>query len=289
MRYVVAVAEEGGFQRAAARLHMAQPPLSRQIGDLERMLGVRLFERRPTRPTEAGRIFVEKARRILADADRLTEEMTRTGLDGSGIVRLGYIASSAYDTLPRLLAAVSIEHPFLQVEAREAWSPELDLALRQGGLDVAISHSIPDHPGYERATIRRESFVALVRQDHPLATGTAVHLAELRGHTLSFLARRLAPTLYDTVLGILRATGEPFEVWENPLAGLRHHGFRTVDDFTLIPASAGLQPPVGSVRLELLDDLPTIDIDLIWRRDLVSPATERLVTTALRHRADLLG
>ncbi|WP_460370114.1 LysR family transcriptional regulator, partial [Actinocorallia lasiicapitis] len=101
LRYVIAVAEEGGFQRAADRLHMAQPPLSRQIAALERELGVPLFQRRPTALTPAGEIFVESARRLLAEADLLVE---RTRLAATrGTVRVGYVPSVAYDTLPRLL------------------------------------------------------------------------------------------------------------------------------------------------------------------------------------------
>jgi DNA-binding transcriptional LysR family regulator len=76
MRYVVTVADEDSFSRAAQRLHMAQPPLSRQIRDLERSLGVDLFQRRPTRLTEAGRVFVSEARRLLAQADELAERTT---------------------------------------------------------------------------------------------------------------------------------------------------------------------------------------------------------------------
>ena len=112
MRYVIAVAEEGGFQRAADRLLMAQPPLSRQIRDLERELGVTLFERRPVvRLTAAGRVFVESARTILAESDRLVERTVLASRGEYGTIRVGYIYSAVFETLPQLVAAMSRSHP----------------------------------------------------------------------------------------------------------------------------------------------------------------------------------
>src|SRR4051794_31373861 len=90
MRYVIAVADEGGFERAARRLHMAQPPLSRQIRQLEHDLGVPLFTRRPTRPTEAGELFVDRARGILAQVDQLVEATRWAGAAETGTVRVGH-------------------------------------------------------------------------------------------------------------------------------------------------------------------------------------------------------
>src|SRR3954471_23129795 len=111
MRYVVAVADEGGFQRAAERRHMAQPPLSRQIRGLERELGVRLFDRRPTRLTEPGRVFVESARKVLTDAEEVVAATRAAARGERGSVRLGYVPSIAYDVLPRLLTAMRDRRP----------------------------------------------------------------------------------------------------------------------------------------------------------------------------------
>ena len=101
MRYVVAVADAGGFQRAARELRIAQPSLSRQIRDLEQRLGTPLFDRRPTQLTEAGRLFVDAARRVLADTDQMVARTRRAGKLPSGTVRVGYTVSAAYRDMPR--------------------------------------------------------------------------------------------------------------------------------------------------------------------------------------------
>jgi DNA-binding transcriptional LysR family regulator len=284
LRYVVAVAEEGGFQKAADALGMAQPPLSRRVAELEKYLGVRLFERRPTRLTEAGEIFVEASKGILGDVDGLPDLMARVSRGAYGTVRIGYIASAAYEILPHLLTTLTGRWPSLEIVTQEAWSPELDLALREGRLDVAISHSIPDRPQFETLPLRRERLAALVTPDHPLAaTGRgAVELAELGGGRLCFLARRLAPTLYDTVIAALHHTGERFEIWENPLAGLRHLGFSRPGDFTLVPESAVEHLTAGNVvGFTLLDDLPCLEVKLFWRPEALSPPARLLVEAAV--------
>src|SRR5262245_37517241 len=123
LRYVVAVADEGTFQRAAERLHMAQPPLSRQIGGLERELGVVLFERNPTRPTAAGAAFVARARRVLAAADQLVRDVTAApGPPVLGDVRLGYLPATGLDTIPVLADAVRRRHPGIALDAFDKWS-----------------------------------------------------------------------------------------------------------------------------------------------------------------------
>jgi len=289
MRYVVAVADEGGFQRAAERLHMAQPPLSRQVRDLERELGVRLFERRPTRLTEPGRVFVEGARRILADADGLAEATRRAARGETGLVRLGYVPSVAHETLPRLLAAMTAERPGIQVDVREAWSAELDHALREGRVDVALARGLPEREEYARETLRSEPLMVVLGERHPLAGRDGLRLRDLREYGFCFFPREVAPDSYDAVLLALGHTGERFEVWESPIPQARHDRLRTGTDFTVVPRSLGDRPPSGTVGIAILDDLPTVDLGLVWRADALSPSVEALIAVARRLRPTWSG
>ncbi len=282
MRYVVTVADEGGFQRAAERLHMAQPPLSRQIRDLERELGVRLFDRRPTRLTEPGRVFVEYARRVLADADELVEATRRAARGETGIVRLGYVPSAAHETLPRLLAAMADERPGVRVEVREAWSAELDHALREERVDAVIARGLPVREEYARTTLRSEPLVVVVGERHPLAGRAGIHLSDLRGQVFCFFPRDVAPDSYDAVLAALGHTGERFALWTDPVPQARHDRLRAGEDFTVVPRSLGARPPDGTVSLPVLDDLPPVDLELIWRPGSVSPSVDALIAVARR-------
>ena len=282
MRYVVAVADEGGFARAAERLHMAQPPLSRQIRDLERELGVRLFDRRPTRLTEPGRVFVESARRVLADADALVEATRSAGRGETGLVRVGYVPSAAHETLPRLLAAMAKERPGVRLDVREAWSAELDRALREERVDVVLARGVPAREVYARETLRSEPLMVVLGERHPLAGHDAIRLRDLRGRTFCFFPRHVAPDSYDAVLAALGHTGEAFDVWADPVPQARHDRLRTGEDFTVVPRSLGGDPPPGTVSRPILDDLPSIDLELVWRPDSVSPSASALIAVARR-------
>lgn len=280
MRYVVAVAEEGGFQDAANRLHIAQPALSRQVRQLERELGVELFLRRPTRVTEPGQAFVEEARRILAHVDRAVERTRLVARGEVGTVRIGYTMPAAFDALPRLLDKVYDDHPGIEVETGRRWDGELLAQLQGGDFDVALGHHLAHLPGLASAVLRRERLAAVVAAEHPLATRDGVALHDLRGETLRFLPRRLAPAWFDLVTAAVQGSGESFEVW---LSADPRLGTFAVDDlggFTVVPASVGERLPRGVACVPLTDPLPTVDLVVVWRPDATSSAGHLVVETA---------
>lgn len=222
MRYVIAVADAGSFEAAAQRLHMTQPPLSRQIRELERQLGAELFHRRPTRLTEAGLVFVESARAVLGEAERTVERTRRAARAQAGKVRVGYTVTTAFEEMPKLFAAMRDQHPDVQVDAHEAWAAELGAAFDEGELDVVLGRHVPVAVVHRRTRLRRDSFAVMVGSEHRLARRETVALRELRGETVRFFPRRFAPRHYDAVLAALHSAGETFPVWENPLPGLRN-------------------------------------------------------------------
>jgi len=274
MRYVIAIADEGGFQSAARRLNMAQPPLSRQIRDLERQLGVTLFERRPTRLTEAGRQFVAGARRIVGDADRLVRELSRGELaELTGTVRVGYLPAAGYDTIPMLERAVAEEHPGIALEAAKHWAP--DRALLDGEVEAVLTRCAPAHARLARRTLRKERLVALLPATHPKANAGGITLRDLRGHTFCYFPRRRAPAYHDAVLAALSGTGESFTVWEHPIPN-------DPLNFTVIPSSTVPHVPDGLAVVPITDPLPDFDLELLWNARAADPATEAFVGVALR-------
>ncbi|MCI2416951.1 LysR substrate-binding domain-containing protein [Saccharopolyspora sp. K220] len=281
MRYVIVVSEAGSFEAAAERLHMTQPPLSRQIRDLERELGVELFHRRPTRLTEAGRVFVESAREVLAAAERTVERTRHAGRARTGTVRVGYTVTAAFAEMPKLFDAMREQHPGIRVDAREAWDSELSAAAENDELDVVLGRYVATPPTCQRTTLRRDRFAVVVGSAHPLAGRDAVSLSDLRGETVRFFPRTFAPRYYDATLAALHSTGETFEIWENPLPGLRNLNVHLKDrGFMFLPLSLRDHLPGGVACLPIPHDLP-VNLDIAWRRP-PQPATRALVETACR-------
>ena len=168
----------------------------------------------------------------------------------------------------------------MRIEAREMWPPELTLALRNRRLDTAIGRGLPHDPGIARQVLRREQLVALVAAAHPLAGHPAARLGDFRGATFRFFPRHLSPGYYDTIRAILDSSGEAFEIAENPTPGLRHLSLLDGRGFTLVPATVGTNPPGGAVTIPLADNLPPVDLELLWRNDAVSAAIGTIVSTA---------
>ena len=280
MRYIVTVADEGGFEAAARRLHMAQPPLSRQIRDLERALGVDLFHRRPTRVTEAGRVFVAEAKRILAQADGLVARTQAAGRGLVGTIRLGYDIGAAYDTVPRLLEQLRADYPGLTVEGHEELRPHLERMLAAEEVDAIIDcPQDAARPVVERQLLRRDRLVAMLPAGHPLASRDSISLADLRGATFVFHPRHVAPTRYDFVVAAVHSTGEAFTVSPGLLGGLRRMSLDATS-FTVALESMRGHLPSGMTCVTFIDPLPTVNVELQWRSGKAGPHVEVLAETA---------
>src|ERR687895_1508480 len=162
LRYSVAVADELNFSRAAQRLHMAQPPLSAATRRLERELGVELFTRttREVRLTDAGRAFLDGARRTLAEAERAAHEARRAGTGELGRVRIGCSWSVRFQTLPAIGRALRASHPGIDLLTQEMWNARMPAALAHGTIDVAIALCPEIASGLELEPLGSEPLVA---------------------------------------------------------------------------------------------------------------------------------
>ncbi|MEU6237061.1 LysR substrate-binding domain-containing protein [Kitasatospora sp. NPDC047058] len=181
LRCFVAVAEEGHFGRAAARLHLAQPPLSRRIRELEADLGCRLFDRIPTgaRLTPAGEVLLAEARDLLERAERARERVR--GAEAGRVLVLGTVAGAGLDVGPAVLSALRREHPAVRVRLREAPITDPTAGLREGRADLALTRLPFDTEGLTVRPLGTEPVVAVLPADDPLAGRPRLHVGELAG------------------------------------------------------------------------------------------------------------
>jgi LysR family hydrogen peroxide-inducible transcriptional activator len=190
LQYVVAVADELSFRRAAARCHVSQPSLSAQIAQLEDALGVRLFERerKPVILTAAGRAIVDRARALVVAADDLVQAARRAGDPFAGTMRLGVIPTVSPYLLPCVTPRLREAFPRLTIAWVEDKTAPLLSRLADGTLDGAILALEADVGDVERDVIAKDAFVLAAPRGHPLAGTTApVAAAELRGQDLLLL------------------------------------------------------------------------------------------------------
>lgn len=207
LRYFVAVAEEQSFTRAAARLRVAQPPLSRQIQQLEDELGVILIERgsRPARLTEAGRVLYDQAVQILDRVSDLRTMARRMADSRRRRFSIGFVPSTLYGYLPDILRDFRAARPDTEITVMELTTLEQLAALKEGRIDVGFGRILFEDPAITRTTLRDE--VLVVALPAPAAATEAVSLAELASRPLIVYPKTPRPSYADQVLALFRTAG----------------------------------------------------------------------------------
>jgi len=217
LKYFVAVADEQNFTRAAERLHISQPPLSRQIQDLEDELGLPLFERgsRPLKLTEAGRFFYTHATRMLEQAREAIQTTRRVAAADKRLV-IGFVSSTMYGALPRLVRLFRAERPGTEISLVEMSTVDQFEALKAGRIDVGYGRIRLEDPAIKREVLREEQLVLAIPCEHELAHGAQpVSLAQAARFPHLIYPRKPRPSFADQVLSMFRDRGvEPVAVRE---------------------------------------------------------------------------
>jgi DNA-binding transcriptional LysR family regulator len=217
LRYFVAVADEQSFTRAAERLNISQPPLSRQIQDLEEELGTALFERgsRPVKLTEPGRFFYSHATRLLEQATQAARATRRIARMERRLV-IGFVGSTMYGALPRLVRLFRAARPQTEIALEEMSTLDQMEALKTGRIDVGFGRIRLDDPALKREVLREERLVAAIPLEHALAIpDKPIILAALENHDILVYPKRPRPSYADQVLSLFRDQGlQPAAVHE---------------------------------------------------------------------------
>src|SRR5690242_5299108 len=285
LRYFVAVAEELHFGRAAERLNIAQPPLSRQIRDLERELGTPLFVRgaRNIELTPAGRAFLPEARLTLAQAERAQRTAQRAARGETGRLRVAFIdAATLSGVLPDVLAFFRMHLPSIGLSLFEMDLPQQADALRDGRIDLGIVQNPPaDAERWLRVeTVFHDPLIAAVPRGHRLAGRKRLSLSELADEAFVLFPRTVAPMLYDDVIARCRAARFSPRIVQEAV------GWHTVVSLVsagigiaLVPQSLGAQRGVGVAFRPVSDLRIHMELTAIWKRGDRSPVRERFLTT----------
>ncbi|CAE6810426.1 HTH-type transcriptional regulator BenM [Paraburkholderia domus] len=269
LRYFVAVAEECNFTRAAKRLHIAQPPLSRQIQQLEEALGVQLFERnaRPLKLTDTGRFFYSHAVQLLAQTAEL-ESMTKRVGKIERSLSVGFVGSTLYGMLPKLIRRFRDENSAVELSLHEMSTMDQIKALKEGRIDVGFGRIRHEDPSVRRVVLREERMIVALPLGHPLSLSKAVlSLHDLINETLIIFPKAPRPSYADQVLAAfhdrtlkpqriyetrelqialgLVAAGEGISIVPSSVHGLKRDdvSYRELDDPNLV------SPIIMSVRM----------------------------------------
>ena len=285
LRYFVAVGSDGNFRKAAERLHVSQPALSKQISDLEEELGVRLLDRhsRGARLPASGRALFDEAREILERVEKATAQARDCERGVSGVFRLGQIGFLASSFLPQALATFREEYPKVDVKIHEMLPQEQIESLESGKIDLgiapALDSELPRQVG--RALLLRTKMAIVLGRRHPLTARRNISLSELREETLLCFNDRKQPRAHsDFVKEVFAELGmrppriKPVEDYESLIALLSgRHGVTMAPPFGAPLVSRGLVTrPIreSSERLK-------VEIRAIWLNDTRSSLPRRFL------------
>jgi DNA-binding transcriptional LysR family regulator len=279
LRYFVAIAEEKSFTRAAERLWVAQPGLSTQIRRLEKELGVKLFERhtRGVDLTDAGVVFLERARAALAAADEARATVSDMESGVVGTIRLGLATGARSQLAPSLLERFGAGRPNVEMTVIESHGGTLLRELRDGRLDALIAPSVFGSPELHRISLGTEPWVVLVGCGHRLAQPGPVSADELDGEEVVVTGHRdgvgydrvVAQTLSELGVSPALRRGGPGPALFGPVA-----------DGQALALSTAAGAAVGNVLARPLLPPHEVSFELLWRDETPAPALREFIRTS---------
>lgn len=283
MRYFVTLAEELNFTRAARRLNMAQPPLSQQIQQLERELGVQLFKRtnRRVELTYPGQVFLTEVRTALDQVERATRAVRRADGRDFGHLTVGAGVMPIHSVLSKVLPLFRKEFPGVDFRLRELLPQEQSEMLREGFIDIAFLVPPFNQADLSSEVVVDDPVVAALPADHRLAKKRAIELQDLSGERFVMPNRAWAPTYYDHLILVCREAGFSPNIVHT--AG----EFQTI--FTLVAAGLGTALAAASTQTDTVDGVVyvpvrsvVIPVWMAWRNPNANPLVNGFIELVRR-------
>jgi DNA-binding transcriptional LysR family regulator len=283
LRYFICVAEEKNIGRAALRLHISQPPLTRQIQQLEEQIGVQLFRRtnRGVELTDAGRVFYDDARGILGMTERAVERSSKAAQGLLGRVDVAIFGSGIFGAIPRLMRAFRETHPEVSIFLHNMVKEEQIDALRHQRITLAFNRLMRPVDGLVSETLLTEALYVAMPSDSPLVARTAVSLQELEKVPLVLFPTGARPSFIDRVHEMCRACGF-VPVVAQEVGDVVHAVALVATGFgaTLVPQSATSMALPGITYRPLHHTANArVDLCCIYRDDDGSPILQSLLAS----------
>ena len=281
-RYFCAVAECGHFGRAATKLNISQPPLSRQIAALEEELGTTLLERcqKGVELTPAGRQFYADAQAVLRLVHQAQRNAAATGWGEVGDLSLGFTMCAAHSVVPALTRLYVSAFPKVRLRVRELMPKALERELKDGLIDFGVTFPGVDMSDVQATTLLHEPMSLVVSHDHPLAKKRRVDVGELANEAFIIVPHEHAPSLYDGIIRRCQLAGF------TPRIGLEVHLQQTIVSFVaegvgiaFVPTSLHGAHFEGAVFKSVAEP-PTLDQLLIWKSANKNPCMGGMIDAA---------
>jgi len=284
LRYFVAVAQELSFTRAAQRLHVAQPALSRQIRQLEEEIGCQLLERdrRGTHLTEAGRVFLAQACALLEQSERAVEAAQKTGRVTAGQLKIGYVWGLFYATVPSVISRFRQLLPQVAVHLFDLTATEQATALAAGRLDAGFIGFAQeaDAAGLCKRKVGTSTFVAVLPQKHRLANKGPVKLRELAHEPFLMISEQSYPGASQYVSGACAKAGVRPKILQTVERGYTILGLVAGGGaVALLPESLRSLPHPGVAFRQLAEPLQA-DVYIAWRGTPPESASDTFINVA---------
>lgn len=278
LRYFVAVAEHGSFTQAATALHMTQPPLTRQIRDLETGLGIELFTRgrSGTRLTTAGEYYLQEAKELLRRLDEIGGYALAVSEGRRGSIGIGFTSTALYGELPNWIRGMRSNISSVCLSLIELTLPEQLSAIRSKRIDIGIALNADIDAELDRRVVGTETLVTCLPANHPLAqegSKRPLRVSALGEESFVGFPRDLAPRLFDSIVSYLADNGISFRIVQEAvqmqtIIGLVSSGL----GIAVVPSSMAQLVRPGVAYRRLSPRPPNVETHAIWSRENENPA-----------------
>jgi len=287
IRYFVAVAEEENFSAASRRLHVSQPPITRQIQQLEAEMGVQLFDRhqKGVSLTPAGEAFLDEARQILTRLQVATERSRAAALGEIGSIEVGYFGSPIYSVIPDIVRKFRESHHNISVSLNPVNKRDQIEFIKDGSLHMGFGRYYPHVEGIEVETVCYEQVMLAISASHSLAGKKTVSLSQLREERMIVFPKANRPSFADEVIRILRNSGFEPHV-EHEAADLSTALALTASGLGICPVPDSIQqlawPNIRFARMRGIK--AQSPVNCIYATNSRSPILQLFLETVRRHK-----